>query len=324
MKRLIFGLKISCGAGALFTSAVVLAQATKAAAPVQAGAAASTVEVQVPAKLADGPAVAPAKVFVPKGAPPQPAVKGKAKGKMRVGAMGGAVAQPNRDPLIQQSKNQVRPALRAELILVRRVCQVNTEQFRQINRDSRAAVDAVIEKVVDAQIQPRMVVVNGQPGSRLDAGKLLQDALSGVMKKNLTPEQWSRYEVEREKRDAYRKESTLRFLVDVVDRELYLSPEQRTRLREALWSHYDSGWMLYVDYLLFGNQFYPLSVEPILAPILSEPQRKVWKNVQKVDGFWGFGSVWGNFVNDTDELEEELGLPRPKSTFDRQLGIPKK
>ena len=75
--------------------------------------------------------------------------------------------------------------------------------------------------------------------------------------------------------------------------------------------------MLYVDYLLFGNQFYPTNIDPLLNPILSNSQKKVWQNVQKVDGYWGFGGVWGNFGNDNDELEVELGEPK-KPAVDRR------
>ena len=54
-----------------------------------------------------------------------------------------------------------------------------------------------------------------------------------VMKRDLTAEQWSLYEAERQKRDANRKRMTIRYFVDAIDREIYLSPGQRERLEDA-------------------------------------------------------------------------------------------
>jgi hypothetical protein len=300
MTKLIRTLTVSGGVGALFTSAIVLAQAAKTTgqAPVGTLTVTQTVEVKTVAKGAIQQPAAPQGAIVIEAAP---------KGKKMRGQAVRVLRQPNREPLVQQSKTQVRPAVRAELILALRVCNLSAEELRRINRDAQEVVSDVIGKVVEAQVQPRVMVQKGPVRNTLDGAKLLQDGLAVVMKKNLTPEQWSKYEVERDKRDAYRKQSTLRFLTGVVDRELFLSPKQRTELQKALNSNWDNGWQLYVDYLLYGNQFFPMNLDPLLNPILSDAQKKVWQNVQKVDGFWGFGGVWGGFGNDSDELEEELG-----------------
>ncbi len=304
MRQPIRTLTVSVGVCAVFTSAVVVAQATKtgaAQAPAQATAA-TKIEAKTVAAGAAQKAAAERAEPVKKA--PRPAVKGKA---IRV------VNQNNRAPMIQQCKNQARPAVRGELILVRRVCQLSTEEFRRINRDAQQVVDEVVSKVVDAQLQPRVIgPANAQLRNNLDGSKLLDEALSAVMKKDLTPEQWSRYRVEHDERDAYRKQCTIRFLIDAIDRVLYFSPPQRTKLQDALSSNWESGWQLYVDYLLYGNQFFPMSIDPLLSPILTDAQKAVWQNVQKVDRFTGFGGVWGAFGNDSDELEEELGVEKPK------------
>jgi hypothetical protein len=335
MKRLIKLLAIGSTACASLTSAIVLAQATKVSDPPLATGAknAATTDDKSPGRLvledvAPPPAAPKAKAAaqevirkdLPAPAPAARGIAGQVLVRKRVAAMGN---QGNRAPLLQQSKTQVRPAVRAELILVLRVCQLSALELRRINRDAQEVVDDVISKVVDAQLQPRVITLGkAEARPNLDGGKLLQDGLSAVFKKHLAPEQWSKYEVERDKRDAYRKQSTIRFLIDVIDRELYLSPQQRTKLQESLSSHWDNGWQLYVDYLLFGNQFYPMNVDPLVNPILSDAQKKVWQNVQKVDGYWGFGGVWGGFGNDSDELEEERG-EQPKQANDPGKAIQK-
>ena len=57
----------------------------------------------------------------------------------------------------------------------------------------------------------------------VDGLTLLHEGLASVMKNDLTPEQFSHYQAEVEKRDANRKQSAVRFLVDALDRDLYLT-----------------------------------------------------------------------------------------------------
>jgi hypothetical protein len=291
----------------LFTSALVLAQVPEPPTPVipptptavkrQVEKIDVTTRVK---KKADVPAAgAKAKGEPAKGALLKAAVKGKGVAK---------VAPGNREPLVQQFTTQGRPSVRAELIFVRKVCQLKTEELRKIKSDADLVLTEVVTKLVDAQLTPRArAIPRGQSTSTPDANKLLEDGLATVMKKNLSPEQWSRYQSEREKRTANRKQAAIRFLLDAIDRDLYLSDQQRTRLRELLSSHWDDGWALYLDYVLYGNQFYPQTIDPFVTPILSAAQKKVWQGAQKAGNFWGFGGVWGGFVNDNDALEEELG-----------------
>ena len=121
----------------------------------------------------------------------------KAVGKQAVNR----VAQPNRAPLIQQFANQARPLLRAELIFARNVCQLNRDQFRKVNQQCQEMLDEVVGKLVDAQFQPRLgPQVKGPGANNLDPQQLLSDGVVAVMKRELTSEQWSRYDIERQKR----------------------------------------------------------------------------------------------------------------------------
>jgi len=312
---------------ALFTSALVFAQApaSKPAAP-PAGAQPEHKVEKVVTKTG-------------KAALQKAGAKGKGKGgaAVFVGAgnaqgMFAVAGQPNRDPLIQQVTTQARPMVRAELIFVRNICKLDRESFRQINRDADQVLKEVVNTMVDAQIRPRVIVraapapvgggavrlpaaaprpvVAGAAAANLDGGKLLQNGLAVVMKKHLSPEQWSHYQAEVDKRDASRKQSAIRYLVDSLDRELYLSDQQREKLTDALSFHWHDRWYLYLEYVLNGNPFYPLGVDPIVTPLLTDAQKKVWQGFQKMDGFWGFGGIFGGFMNDNDALEEELGEVR--------------
>ncbi len=171
-------------------------------------------------------------------------------------------------------------------------------------------LDEVVAKLVDAQFQPRArVVVQGKMPQGLDSHQLLHDGVITVMKKNLSADQWSRYDAEMQKRDENRKSATIRYFVDAIDRELYLTPEQCDRLEAALKDQWDSGWTMYLENHLFGNRYYPMTIDPIVTPLLSDAQRKVWGGVPKVGVYWGFSGMLAGFANDMDGLEVELGEP---------------
>ena len=157
------------------------------------------------------------------------------------------------------------------------------------------------------------------PISNLDAQQLLQDGVVAVMKRDLTAEQWSLYEAERQKRDENRKRMTIRYFVDAIDRELYLSPDQRERLETAFKSNWESTWTLYLENHLYGNRYYPMTIDTLVTPILSDAQKKVWQGVQKVGVYWGFAGMLGGFANDPDGLEIELGEPARKDQNQNQM-----
>jgi hypothetical protein len=231
------------------------------------------------------------------------------------------VAQPNRAPLIQQFTNQARPLLRAELIFARNVCHLNRDDLRKVNHDAQQMLDEVVTKLVDAQFQPRVKVQVKGPvvNNNLDAQQLLLDGVVAVMKRDLTADQWSLYEIERQKRDANRKRMTIRYFLDAIDREIYLSPGQRERLETTFNSNWESNWALYLENHLYGNRYYPMTIDALVTPILSDAQKKVWQGVQKVGAYWGFAGMLGGFTNDPDGLEIELGEPARKDQNQRQM-----
>ncbi len=168
----------------------------------------------------------------------------------------------------------------------------------------------VVEKLVDAQFQPRArVQTTGRMPNGVDSHQLLEDGVMSVMKKNLSAEQWARYEPQKLKRDENRKRTTIRYFVDAIDREIYLSPRQCEQLAAGLSENWDPAWTMYLENHLFGNKYYPITIDPLVMPLLSDAQKKVWGGVQKVGVYWGFAGMLAGFVNDADGLEVELGEP---------------
>ena len=234
------------------------------------------------------------------------------KGQAQKAVIAGRAA--NLEHFVQQNIRQGRSSVRAELIFVRKVCALEKEQLRRINQDAEKALKDSATKWAENQQQPRVRIpakgADGRIAQSTDGIKALQDELALVMKKNLTPEQFSRYEAEIEKRNVSRRRSALHYLIDAIDRDLFLSDLQRVKLTESLVLHWDDSWCTSLEYVLYGNQFYPLGADPFVVPILNDAQKRIWQGTQKVGANWGFGSVMGNFMNDNDALEEELGVEK--------------
>lgn len=77
---------------------------------------------------------------------------------------------------------------------------------------------------------------------------------------------------------------------------------------------------MYLENHLVGNKYYPMTVEPLVTPILTEAKKRVWQGVQKVGVYWGIGGMMGNFANDQDGLEVELGVPvRPEQNRNQRV-----
>jgi hypothetical protein len=91
---------------------------------------------------------------------------------------------------------------------------------------------------------------------------------------------------------------------------LYLSGPQRLKLTESLLAHWDQSWSMSLEYLLYGNQFFPQGIDPFVTPFLDATQKRIWQGTQKVGGIGGIGGVLGGFMNDVDALEVELGEER--------------
>jgi hypothetical protein len=291
------------------TSVAVLAQGIgpgPAAAPQEAKKVAEPAPKPAPTKAGDGSRKAARPVIAPVDVPATREVFQKAIVKKAINRVG----QQNRAPLIQQFTNQARPLLRAELVFARNVCQLKRDELRKVNQDAQQMLDEMVSKLVDAQFQPRRPVqAKGRVINNLDAQQLLSDGVVEVMKRDLTAEQWSIYEAERQKRDENRKRITIRYFVDAIDREIYLSPEQRDRLESTFEANWESTWGLYLENHLYGNRYFPMTIDRLVTPVLSDAQKKVWQGVQKVGAYWGFAAMLGGFANDPDSLEIELGEP---------------
>jgi hypothetical protein len=240
----------------------------------------------------------------------QSKVEAKPAAKAKVAVMKGVVVQ---DEQAAQYVQQFRPMFRAEYYFIRNTCGLNADQRKQLARMGETAVKAAARQFVETQ--QKMMRGGWRPGTDYpDPRKLVEQELSRVMSSLLSHDQESRYKAELEKRAASRKQVVIDNLVVKLDGDLVLSSEQRTRLVEALSANWKDAWGQSLQMLMNIDSFFPNIPDQVVAPILTDNQKEVWRRIPKNSNvFWGF-NFGGGIVRENDPLDDpELAEARKEA-----------
>jgi len=235
----------------------------------------------------------------------KPAAKAKVAVKAMVVQPARVAAQPAAaalDAQVAQYVRQFRPMFRAEYYFIRNTCGLNTDQRKQLARLGETAVKAAARRFVEAQ--QKMMRGGWRPGTDYpDPRNLVEQELARVMSPLLSHDQESRYKAELEKRAASRKQVVIDNLVAKLDGDLILSSEQRTRLVEALSANWKDAWGQSLEMLMNIDSFFPNIPDQVVAPILTDNQKEVWRRIAKNSNvFWGFS--FGGGIVENDPLDD--------------------
>jgi len=245
----------------------------------------------------------------------KPAAKAKVAVKAMVVQPARVAAQPAAaalDAQVAQYVRQFRPMFRAEYYFIRNTCGLNTDQRKQLARLGETAVKAAARQFVEAQ--QKMMRGGWRPGPDYpDPRKLVEQELARVMSPLLSHDQESRYKAELEKRAASRKQVVIDNLVAKLDQDLVLSADQRTRLVESLSTNWKDAWGQSFEMLMNIDSFFPNIPDQIVAPILTDNQKEVWRRIPKNSNvFWGFS--FGGRIVENDPLDDpELAEARKEA-----------
>jgi hypothetical protein len=211
------------------------------------------------------------------------------------------VVRMNPEIQAQRFTQQFRPILRAEYHILRVACRLTPEQRKGIARAAEQTLKDVAKRYLETMQRP----LTPAQRAALDPRKLIQEGLSQAVKTKLPAEQAALYQEELTKRNSARKQLLVRNLVARLDHDLVLNDEQRKMIGEALSSHWDDAWCQSLEMFMYENAFLPPIPDQHVAPLLSEPQKKIWRSTRKVQSYFGgFGIVGGNMREDPLEDEE--------------------
>ncbi len=210
-----------------------------------------------------------------------------------------AVAEaPNLDPIIQQYIPQFVPIVRAELYLLRSVCELSPDQQKKLSQERERALKEAAKKFVEAQQRPQL------RGGFPEPDTIVQESLAETLKSLLTPDQAARYEAESKERSRLRKQVAAHNVVALLDQEMCLSRDQREKLCESLAANWDDDWCSSLQSLEYGLQFFPNIPDRFVTPHLNPLQKKIWTSIPKNHRvFFGFNSEVDNAPLDDESAE---------------------
>ncbi len=265
-----------------------------------------------------GPAVSgrddkPAKTEEAKGRDNKAAKTEEAKGRDDKPVAAPEVAKENENiQFVEQFGPQVRQLYKVELRFMRLATEPTKQQYDKIAAEGDPSV-----KVAIRAYAMRFNGGNRGKTSSSNPSQTLTDAIAKAVDKHLSPEQGARYRKELVARTTAYKRMAVDNLVAMVDKTLFLSTEQRLKLVDVFGNNWDESWNQ-AQYFMNEGRWFPPMPDVKILPILTEPQRVVWKGIPKNNVQFGIGGDFG----DNENLDEEIWpedapkkdevLPRPR------------
>jgi hypothetical protein len=207
---------------------------------------------------------------------------------------------------------QFRQLYKAELRFMRLATEPTKQQYDKIAAEGEPSV-----KVAMRAYATRFNGGNRGKNSSANPSQSMTDAIAKAVAKHLLPEQAARYQKELVARTASYKRMAVDNLVAMVDKALFLSADQRTKLVDVLGNNWDESWNQ-AQYFMNQYRWFPPMPDAKILPILTEPQRVVWKGITKNNVRFGIGGAFG----DNENLDEET-WPEVAAKKDEVLPPPK-
>ena len=199
----------------------------------------------------------------------------------------------------------LKQVLANELAYVRKVCEPDEAQMRQIRKDGLTAVDGVAQRIVAAQAKPGRSGTAQIPEPR----KLLTEALQKSVSASLPKAKAERYAEELAGREAAKREAGLSLVTTHIDRAVFLSPAQYDAMTDIVRKHWKPEWSRNPQ-ILFYSDYLPFPAVEALAPVMTANQKSIWSArppYGQISFGWeadlGFGDGMGG-LEDGEELME--------------------
>ena len=211
---------------------------------------------------------------------------------------------------IPQFTQQYRPILTTELNFIRQVCDLTPEQRPKIKTAGEASLKEAALKMAELQggRMRGVRVQNEQP----DPQRTIRESIAKVLQETLTPEQMAKYKAEATQRAALRKRAAIRCVVARLDGTLCLTADQRDKINQSITAGWQDKWEQWLMLSAYGDQYFPMVPDQLVATHLDADQKSVWSGLQKVDfGYYGGGGIaeaddgwWGDAPAKADAPKE--------------------
>lgn len=206
---------------------------------------------------------------------------------MEVAAAGFAPA-PNPADII----DQLRPLMNIELGFLKRVCDPTDEQKRKIAAAAEECLQGMNDIVGAKRNNPfggdlggggGAVVVMAANGQQLNENPFtrIRRDLREAVRPLLSEQQFEEYVTEAEKRERFQREAVVGITIELIDRHLVLSDDQRAKVMERLLENWQGAENLAIETYVHNPQYVPPVPEALVQRELNDAQLRVWKSLSK-------------------------------------------
>lgn len=271
-------------------------------------------KAEAPAK-ADAPAKAEAAENAEAPAKVQVAAAVDVMVEAREGAVfivNGQAIQGDNDAIAKARANQVNKFLKGHVAFISNVTQFSKEQTEAIAKFDRAWIEEQIKKSSKPAKNAKNAgggflggfVGGGQAIELNMGGDIDQDPILKLVKASITKEidailsdeQKQLVADEKKAKDQFMAEALAEFSVAMLERHMYLKPEQVEQLKPALTGKINKqvGWTVYLS----NRQYIPTIPQKAISAVLSDSQLKLVRDLNQND-----------FIGQQFNLMQMMGIP---------------
>ncbi|MFM7161364.1 MAG: hypothetical protein ACKO3P_13445, partial [Planctomycetaceae bacterium] len=190
----------------------------------------------------------------------------------------------------QQFEMQFAGVLRSETRLVTEVVGTDAALREGLTAVGRQQFQKIVNERM--RVQRRMMMGwNGRPPNLSEPAIKLRKGFTAFLKERASEAVQEQYRTTIEARVERRKQATIRNLVALLDRSLWLSAEQRTGCEQLLSDNWQPSYGRYLELLQHdGNNWFPNELKQKLEEVLTADQQQIWKltSTNDLSSFWGF------------------------------------
>jgi hypothetical protein len=226
--------------------------------------------------------------------------------KVRVAPVPNPAVLKNADARFNQT---FRPYYYSRLIHARNCLHLSRDQLRALRPETdKAFKDFLVAFALEQERLRKQFLnpgfVTKTSGQVTDSFAEFEFAIAKIVKKHVDPALWPKYDAEVAQRYAANKEASLQLLMNALDQDLFLSPEQHKKLSSALAGQWSNTWNGGLQLLFNGSDHRPYVPDILVVPILNAEQREIWKSKRYQDRTFPIVTIP---LFDEPRIDRELG-----------------
>src|SRR5262249_23092745 len=122
----------------------------------------------------------------------------------------------------------------------------------------------------------------------LDYQEAIRQAVHSVVERRVSREQWAALRADLRLRAASREEAGIDLLVAVLDRDLFLTGEQRQAIAGSVAAHWEDRFLDPLEVAFNDESRCPKIPDELVNPYLTAAQREAWGRIPRLQGrLWG-------------------------------------